>query len=243
MKQIRQKCPWDNKQTHDSLKRYLIEETYETMEAIDHNNPQELKKELGDLLLQIVFHSEISAEHNEFNFNDVARAIADKMVERHPHVFESDNEITAEEVQQNWEKNKQTNEKRESVLSGIPKHLPALLKAQRLQDKAASIGFDWENTEPVIEKLEEEINEFKSAIKSKNSKDIENEFGDILFTLVNLSRFLNVIPEEALQKSNEKFIMRFKYIEKHFNNDLQKLSNANMEQLELVWQKAKDSEK
>lgn len=243
MKAIRTKCPWDAKQTHESLKRYMVEEAYETLDAIEQNDADHLKKELGDLLLQIVFHSQIASEKDAFNFKDVVKQISEKMVERHPHVFRSDKKVTAEEVMNNWEKNKHKNEKRESILSGIPNHLPALLKAQRMQDKAASVGFDWEKTEQVIEKLEEEITEFKKAVKNNNVNEIENEFGDILFTIVNLSRFSNIIAEEALQKVNEKFKKRFNYIEKKLNNNPQKISESTIESLDALWDEAKEYEK
>ena len=242
MKEIRQKCPWDARQTHNSLKRYMVEEAYEALDAIEQNDPDHLKKELGDLLLQIVFHSEIASERGEFKFNDVVKSISEKMVERHPHVFASDNEVTAEEVMNNWEKNKHKSENRESILSGLPNHLPALLKAQRMQDKAASVGFDWERTEQVIEKLEEEISEFKQAIKTNNRKEIETEFGDILFTIVNLSRFNNIIAEEALQKVNTKFKKRFNFIEQKLNNDPQQIADATMESLDALWEQAKEND-
>ena len=218
----------------------MVEEVYETLDAIEQNDTEHLKKELGDLLLQIVFHSQIASEKDEFEFKDVVKTISDKMVERHPHVFLSDKEITAEEVQNNWEKNKHKTENRKSILSGIPNHLPALLKAQRLQDKAASVGFDWEKVEQVIDKLEEEISEFKTAIKKNDSAEIENEFGDILFTIVNLSRFNNIIAEEALQKVNEKFRKRFNYIEKKLDNNPQNITDATLDSLDALWEQAKD---
>jgi tetrapyrrole methylase family protein / MazG family protein len=240
MEAIRGKCPWDAKQTHDSLKRYMVEEAYEVLDAIDQKDADHLKKELGDLLLQIVFHSKIASEKDEFEFKDVVKTISDKMIERHPHVFLSDKKVSAEEVMDNWEKNKHKNENRTSILSGIPNHLPALLKAQRMQDKAASVGFDWQKAEQVVEKLEEEIAEFKRAVKSKDERRIENEFGDIMFTIVNLSRFSNIIAEEALQKVNEKFRKRFNFIEQKLGNDPQKISETSMEQLDALWEKAKD---
>ncbi len=240
MKEIRQKCPWDAKQNHDSLKRYLLEEAYETIEVIDHKDMDGLKNELGDILLQIVFHSEIASEKDAFNFNDVAKTISDKMVERHPHVFQTNGKISAEEVQENWEKNKHKKENRNSILSGVPIHLPALLKAQRLQDKASSVGFDWDQIEDVISKLEEEVLEFKQAVKEKDKSNIEKEFGDILFTLVNISRFTNVISEDALQKANTKFIKRFNFIEKYFKNDPEKISAATTTELDTLWEESKD---
>ncbi len=242
MAEIRQKCPWDAKQTHESLKRYLLEEAYETIEVIDENDMDSLKGELGDILLQIVFHSEIASEKNIFAFKDVVNAISDKMVERHPHVFKEKGAVSADQVQENWERNKHKKEKRDSILSGVPKHLPALLKAQRLQDKASTIGFDWDSVGDVIEKLEEEIAEFKQAIKENDENQIENEFGDILFTLVNLSRFTKVISEDALHKANRKFIKRFNFMENYFNNDPEKMSTASLQELDLLWEKSKDFE-
>lgn len=240
MQQIRQKCPWDAKQTHDSLKRYMVEEVYEALEAIDQSDSEHLKKELGDLLLQIVFHSQIAAEKGDFEFRDVVKTISAKMIERHPHVFMSNKKVSAEEVQNNWEKNKHKNENRKSILSGIPNHLPALLKAQRMQDKAASVGFDWKKIEQVIEKLEEELSEFKKAVKKNDPSEIENEFGDILFTIVNLSRFKSIVAEEALQKVNQKFRKRFNYIEKKLNNNPQNIVDSTMENLDALWEQAKE---
>ena len=242
MEAIREKCPWDAKQTHESLKRYMVEEAYEALDAIDQKDADHLKKELGDLLLQIVFHSQIASEKNEFEFKDVVKTISEKMVERHPHVFLNDKKVSAKHVMDNWEKNKHKNEKRSSILSGIPNHLPALLKAQRMQDKAASVGFDWQRAEQVVEKLEEEVAEFKKALKNNDSKQIENEFGDILFTIVNLSRFSNLIAEEALQKVNEKFRKRFNFIEQKLENDPQKISEAGIENLDALWEQAKEND-
>lgn len=240
MKEIRQKCPWDAKQDHNSLKRYLLEETYETIEAIDQKNMEDLKNELGDILLQVVFHSEIASENNTFAFKDVVNAISDKMVERHPHVFQENGSVTAKEVLKNWEKNKHKKGNRDSILSGVPIHLPALLKAQRLQDKASAVGFDWEKPDEVLQKLDEEISEFKQAVKENNTSNIEKEFGDILFTLVNISRFSNVVSEDALHKTNTKFIKRFNFIEKQFNNDPEKMSAASMKELDTLWENSKD---
>ena len=242
MKEIRAKCPWDASQTHQSLKRFILEESYETLEAIDDNDFEHLKKELGDLLLQIVFHSEIASEQNLFSFNDVVRSISEKMINRHPHVFKSNNKISAEEVQKNWEKNKHKNENRTSLLSGIPKQLPALLKARRLQEKAASVGFDWSETFDVLNKLEEEIAELKSAIKNQDSDNIKNEVGDLIFTIVNLSRFLKVDSEDALQQTNKKFTKRFNFIESHFNNDPERMTAASLKELDTLWNKAKEIE-
>jgi tetrapyrrole methylase family protein / MazG family protein len=242
MKKIREKCPWDAKQTHKSLKRYLVEETYETLDSIDANDVIHLKSELGDLLLQIVFHSQIASENNTFSFRDVVNTISEKMIERHPHVFQNNAAISAEEVQNNWEKIKHKSENRSSLLGTIPVHLPALLKAQRLQEKASSVGFDWTKAEDVIMKLEEEIEEFKQAINHKNMSESQNELGDILFTLVNIARFIDITAEEALQKTNNKFISRFNHIENHYSNNPDKISQASIDELDAIWEKAKESE-
>ncbi|MCB0282834.1 MAG: nucleoside triphosphate pyrophosphohydrolase [Calditrichae bacterium] len=243
MTELRSKCPWDAKQTHESLKRYLLEESYETLEAIDNQDQEHLKNELGDLLLQIVFHSQIASEKNHFQFKDVVDFISQKMIDRHPHVFGENENISAEEVQNNWEKNKHKNENRRSLLSGIPRHVPALLKAQRMQEKASTIGFDWNSSLQVLEKLEEEINELKEAIIADNEAQKFEEMGDLLFTIVNLSRFLNIVAEEALVKSTDKFRRRFEFIEKHYNNDVEELSAASMKELDALWEKAKEKEK
>lgn len=243
MTELRLKCPWDAQQTHESLKRYLLEESYETIEAIDNRDYAHLKNELGDLLLQIVFHSQIASEKNHFQFKDVVDFISQKMIDRHPHVFNNQNRISAEEVQNNWEKNKHKQENRDSLLSGIPKQLPALLKAQRMQEKASTIGFDWNNSVEVLKKLEEEISELKEAIKADNNDHKAEEMGDLLFTIVNLSRFLNIVSEEALHKSTDKFRKRFEFIEKHFNNDVEQLSAASLDELDTLWKKAKENEK
>jgi len=240
MKRLRKECPWDAAQTHVSLKRYLLEETYETLDAIDLNNMNELKSELGDLLLQVVFHSEIASENKDFSIADVINAISEKMVERHPHVFDKKSGKSADEVINNWEKNKTKSEKRESIFSSLPNHLPALLKAQKLQEKVSNYGFDWKKTEDVVEKLQEEIGEFKIAISQKDLNKIENEFGDVLFTLTNISRFIDINAEESLHKTNKKFQKRFEFIEKQFNNNYEDLSAASLETLNKLWEKSKD---
>jgi MazG family protein len=239
MSELRKKCPWDAKQTHESLKRYLLEETYETLESIDNSDFEQLKSELGDLILQIVFHSEIASEKEAFKFADVVSSISTKMVDRHPHVFKDNNNITAEQVQNNWEKSKHKKEKRNSILSGVPLHLPALLKAQRMQEKAATLGFDWSDKKDVIAKLDEEVSEFKEALKGQ--ENIADELGDIFFTLVNIARFFSLNAEETLQKANSKFLKRFAYIEKHFNNDPAKLEEAGIDKLDALWEESKGS--
>ena len=242
MKRLRKECPWDAKQTHDSLKRFLIEETYEVLDAIDSKNWDELSGELGDLLLQIVFHSEIAAENGFFKFDDVVDKISAKLIARHPHVFADKPLNTAAEVKQNWEQTKVENEDRTSLLEGIPNSAPALLKAQRLQDKAASVGFDWPETAPVIEKVEEEFQELVEAYRSKDKDKIKNEYGDLIFAIVNLGRFLKVDAENALNLSNKKFIRRFNYIEKKYNNDVSEMKKASLEEMDAHWDDAKSYE-
>ncbi len=238
MKELRQKCPWDRKQTHESLKKYLIEETYEVIDAIDKKDWEALKEELGDLLLQPVFHARLAEEEGKFNIDDVVDHLCKKLIERHPHVFGEERAKSAEEVLQNWEKRKL--EKRKSVLEGVPKHLPALMRAEKLQKKASKVGFDWKNLEEVKEKVSEEWNEFWSAVQNGNREEIEHEFGDLLFALVNLARFLKIDPEEALQKANERFIKRFSYVEKKVKESGKSWEDFSLEELDRFWKEAKE---
>ena len=238
MKELRQKCPWDRKQTHESLKKYLIEETYEVIDAIDKKDWEALKEELGDLLLQPVFHARLAEEEGKFNIDDVVDHLCKKLIERHPHVFGEERAKSAEEVLQNWEKRKL--EKRKSVLEGVPKHLPALMRAEKLQKKASKVGFDWKNLEEVKEKVFEEWNEFWSAVQNGNREEIEHEFGDLLFALVNLARFLKIDPEEALQKANERFIKRFSYVEKKVKESGKSWEDFSLEELDRFWKEAKE---
>lgn len=239
MERLRKECPWDGKQTHQSLKRYLIEESYEVLEAIDHDDWSTLAAELGDLLLQVVFHSQIASEQQRFDFNDVTKGIIKKLIERHPHVFGDTKVNTAEEVQKNWEHTKHEKEKRTSLLSGIPAAAPALLQAQRLQDKAATVGFDWETVSPVMDKLQEEVKELQVEIRQGNSHTIEHELGDILFTIVNICRYFKVTAEDALRKTNKKFVKRFQYIEKQYGNNPKAMKEATLEELDAFWEEAK----
>ncbi len=243
MHRLRKECPWDAKQTHDSLRPYLLEETYEVLETIDNQQWSKLAEELGDLLLQIVFHSEIASENNHFDFSDVVDHICRKLIARHPHVFGNKNLHSAQQVQESWEHSKVATEKRHSLLSGVPNSAPALLQAQRLQEKAATVGFDWPNIEPVFDKVVEELQELKQAIKNENASEKENEFGDLLFALVNLARFLDVTAEDALRKTNQKFIRRFQHIEKQYDGDLQAMKRASLEELDQHWEQAKNNEK
>ena len=235
-------CPWDKVQTRESLKPYLVEEAYETLEALDGNNPEEIKEELGDLLYQILFHAKISENKKEFNITDVIESISNKMVHRHPHVFKKENLKTPDEVATQWEEIK-IKEKgkvgRKSVLDGIPSHLPGLLRSQKLQKKAANHGFDWDKISSVFDKLDEEVAEFKKAILSGKKKDVKEELGDILFVLVNIAKFNKIDAEEALRATNNKFIKRFQHIEAEVAKRGKTLKETPLEELEQYWQNAK----
>jgi len=243
MHRLRKECPWDAKQTHESLRQFLLEETYEVLETIDQQQWSKLAEELGDLLLQIVFHSEIASEQNRFDFSDVVDHISKKLIARHPHVFGDKALNSASQVQENWEHTKVKNEGRASLLSGVPKTAPALLQAQRLQEKAACVGFDWPEVEPVIDKVIEELNELKEEIKKNQRQKMEDELGDVLFALVNLGRFLNITAEDALRKTNQKFIRRFQYIEQQYNGDIRAMKKASLKELDQHWEQAKEYEK
>ena len=213
MDEIREKCPWDRKQTMQSLRHLTIEETYELGDAVLDNDLPEIKKELGDLLLHIVFYAKIAAETNSFDIADVINGINKKLIYRHPHVFGDIKAETEKEVARNWEKLK-LKEGKKSILEGVPKSLPALVKASRIQDKAACSGFDWEKPEQVFEKVQEEIKELQEEVLNKNNEKMESEFGDVLFSLINYARFLKIDPESALERTNKKFIKRFQFLEK-----------------------------
>ena len=212
MDDLRAKCPWDKKQTMQSLRHLTIEETYELGDAILSNDLQEVKKELGDLLLHIVFYAKIGSETNSFNIADVANGVCEKLIERHPHIYGDVQVNNEEDVKRNWEKIK-LKEGNKSVLGGVPKSLPALVKATRIQDKAAGVGFDWDNIDDVFAKIKEEIDELHAEVKAQKQSNIESEFGDVLFSLINYARFLKVNPEDALERTNRKFIARFQYLE------------------------------
>ncbi len=237
-------CPWDKEQTRESLKPFLVEETYEVLEAIDEDQPEKIKEELGDLLFQIIFHSRLAEERGEFNIYDVIKKISEKMIARHPHVFGNERYETSQEVLRQWEDRKKEEGKiRESILEGIPKELPSLLRAQRVQARAARVGFDWEGVEDVLRKLDEELNEFREALEKGEQKDIEDELGDIFFVLVNISRFVGVNPEDALRKTISKFISRFRYIEMKASELGRNLSNMTLEEMDSLWDEAKNSVK
>jgi MazG family protein len=238
VKKLRAECPWDSEQTNDSIKAATIEEAYEVVESIDEKNYEELKKELGDLLLHIIFHSVIANEGNHFKLEDVIDSISEKLIRRHPHVFGSVEVKDAEEVKRNWETIKLT-EGRISVLEGVPKILPALQRAHRLQEKAAKVGFDWEKKEDVWKKVIEEIEEMHSSEKGGSREELEDEIGDVFFALVNYSRFLGINPENALRRTNEKFISRFNYIENKVNASGRKISDSNLEEMDKYWEESK----
>jgi tetrapyrrole methylase family protein/MazG family protein len=236
-------CPWDKEQTRESLKPYIIEEAYELFEAIEENDPENIKEELGDLLFQIVFQCQIAKERAEFDMSGVIEKIGEKMIARHPHVFGDAECRTPEEVTKQWEVlKKQEGKLRESILEGVPKAMSSLLRAHRLQKRAAQAGFDWEKVEDVLEKLDEELNEFKEALESKDQKGIEDELGDILFMLVNISRFISVNPEDALRKTISKFIHRFRYIEMKAAEQGKKLLNMTLQEMDRLWDEAKEKE-
>jgi len=243
MQKLRKECPWDHQQTAESLRKYILEEAYETVDTIDQKDWLKLKDELGDLLLQVIFQSVIAQEKNYFSLASVLDNLTNKLITRHPHVFGEKKVSTAKDVEVNWEQIKVKEEKRGSILLGVPEAAPALLRAQRLQEKASRVSFDWEKTTDVLEKLEEEISELKDAIAKDDRNNIEEEIGDIFFSLVNISRFLNVSAEDALRQSNKKFINRFKYIEEAFNGDYKKMKQAGLEILDKLWDDAKNKKK
>ena len=233
-------CPWDKEQTRESLKPFIVEEAYEVLEAIDEKKPEAIKEELGDLLFQVVFQCQIAKEKEEFDMSDVIDKIGKKMVARHPHVFGDADYKTSAEVLVHWEKQKKREGKqRESVLDGIPKELPSLLRAHRIQDRASRVGFDWEKVEDVLPKLDEELTEFREALKRKRTDEIEDELGDIFFVLVNISRFVGINPEDALRKTISKYISRFRYIEMTAADRGKTLSDMTLAEMDELWDEAK----
>lgn len=235
-------CPWDREQSHESLKRYLIEETYELLEVIDLNDKRRMCEELGDVLLQVIFHSQIANENGDFNIEDVINGICDKLIYRHPHVFGDVNAETSSEVLKNWEELKKKEKglsSQTSVLKDVPGNLPALMRGYKVQQKAAQVGFDWDKTDDVFAKIREEIDELEAAYKKKDTANIEEEYGDVLFSLVNLSRFIKVHPELALTQSTNKFISRFEYIENKSNQLGKNLKDMTLDELNILWEEAK----
>jgi XTP/dITP diphosphohydrolase len=238
MDELRSKCPWDKKQTMESLMPLTIEETYELTDAILENDLKQIKGELGDLLLHIIFYSKIGSETNDFDIADVLNNVCDKLIIRHPHIYGDIEVRNEDDVKQNWEKIK-LQEGNRSVLDGVPKTLPALVKAIRIQDKAAGVGFDWKLTEQVFQKVEEELDEFKKEVDRKDQNKMEDEFGDVLFSIINYARFLKINPESALERTNKKFIKRFKYLERQVNLKKLSLLNMTIEEMNIIWEEAK----
>ena len=238
MDELRLKCPWDKKQTFQSLRHLTIEETYELGDAILNNDLQEIKKELGDVLLHIVFYAKIGSETDAFDIADVATSISEKLIHRHPHIYSNVTVKDEEEVKQNWEQLK-LKEGKKSVLEGVPKSLPAMVKANRIQDKVAGVGFDWEKPEQVWLKVQEELSELNAEIKKGNTANIESEFGVVLFSMINYARFIKVNPENALERTNKKFINRFQYLETAAKKINKSLHNMTLEEMDVFWNESK----
>lgn len=238
MDELREKCPWDQKQTLESLRHLTIEETYELADAILDHNLEDIKKELGDVLLHIVFYAKIGSEKKAFDMADIANGISDKLIDRHPHIYGDVTVKDQEEVKQNWEKLK-LKEGRSSVLEGVPKSLPAMIKANRIQDKVAGVGFDWEKPAQVWEKVQEELNELNEEIKNKNTARIASEFGDVLFSMINYARFIGVNPENALERTNKKFIKRFQYLEEAAKKEGKELTEMSLSEMDVYWNESK----
>ena len=236
-----QGCPWDKEQTRETLKPFLIEEFYELIDALDGNDLENVKEELGDLLFHIVLQSQLSKEEGGFDINDVIEGVTEKMIRRHPHVFGDKKLETSGNVVEWWEEHKKKEAKNhESVLDNIPKSLPAMLRAHKIQLKATKVGFDWERIEDVFAKLEEEIREFKDALYKKDQTEVEDELGDIFFVLIRISNFINVNPEDALRKTIEKFIQRFRHIEIQSSQQGKKLSEMTLAEMDVLWKEAKE---
>ena len=238
MDDLRSKCPWDMKQTIDSLRYLTLEEVYELSDAIVEGNMQEIKKELGDIMLHLVFYSKIASETNSFDITDVLNGVCDKLIHRHPHIY-GDIEVSDEiEVKANWEKLK-LKEGKTSVLEGVPKSLPAMVKSMRIQEKARGVGFDWDDKHQVWDKVKEELMELKTEIDKGDEKKTSDEFGDFIFSLINYARFVNVNPENSLEKTNQKFIKRFQYMEKQIKSKGQDLSDLTLKEMDVYWNEAK----
>ena len=238
MDELREQCPWDKKQTMESLRHLTIEEVYELGDAILDKDLDEVKKELGDVLLHIVFYSRIASETNDFDIANVCHSICDKLIERHPHIYGDVKVDNEEDVKRNWEQIK-LKEGKKSVLEGVPRSLPAMVKANRIQDKVAGVGFDWEKPEQVFEKIEEELAELRSEIAIGDKNAIESEFGDVLFSMINYERFLKVSPENALERTNKKFIKRFQYLESKAKELNKSLKDMTLSEMDVFWEEAK----
>jgi XTP/dITP diphosphohydrolase len=247
MDELREKCPWDKKQTIESLRHLTIEETYELCDAILDKDMQKIKKELGDLLLHLVFYARIASETNDFDMLDVINSLCEKLIVRHPHIYGDVKVKNEHEVKENWEKIKlrdkdsQTEEGYRSVLNGVPLSLPSVVKAWRIQEKVRAVGFDWEKPEQVWGKVEEELGELKKEVDNKSEKErVEDEFGDVMFALINYARFIGVNPEDALEKTNRKFIKRFQYLEREASKEGKNLSDMTLAEMDVYWNKAKE---
>ena len=238
MDELREQCPWDKKQTLQTLRHLTIEETYELGDAILENDLKEVKNELGDLLLHIVFYARIGSETNSFDIADVANSICDKLIHRHPHIYGDVSVTSEEDVKRNWE-NIKLKEGKKSVLEGVPNSLPALVKANRIQEKVAGVGFDWERPEQVFEKVKEELSELQEEVNAGNRDKLEAEFGDVLFSIVNYARFLDVNPENALERTNKKFIKRFQYLESKAKEQQRTLKDMSLAEMDVFWEEAK----
>ncbi|MEO8774117.1 MAG: nucleoside triphosphate pyrophosphohydrolase [Gelidibacter sp.] len=239
MDELREQCPWDKKQTMETLRHLTIEEVYELGDAILDKDLDEVKKELGDVLLHIVFYSRIGSETNDFDIADVCHSICDKLIERHPHIYGDVKVENEEDVKRNWELIKLREKGKTSVLQGVPKSLPAMVKANRIQDKVAGVGFDWEHPEQVYEKVEEELNELKVEVANGDADKMESELGDVLFSIINYARFLQINPENALERTNKKFIKRFQYLEAKSQEINKPLSEMTLSEMDVFWEEAK----
>ncbi len=242
MDDLREKCPWDKKQTFESLRHLTIEETYELADAILDKDLAAIKGEVGDLFLHLVFYAKLGSEQNAFDVTDILNSICDKLIHRHPHIYADVKADSEEEVKANWEKLK-LKEGKKSVLEGVPKSLPALVKAARIQEKVRGVGFDWDHESQVWEKVKEEIAEFEEVKQKSDKAEMEKEFGDILFSLINYARFLDINPENALEKTNKKFIKRFQLLENLVEVDAKNLSEMNLQEMDIYWERAKGLEK
>ena len=233
-------CPWDREQTSESLVPYLLEETYEIIEAIEEGNIETLKEELGDLTLHILFQAELAREEKQFDISDSLKYVSEKLIHRHPNVFgQNNNEQSKGDINKVWEAAKQKEKKRDNILDGVPKNLPALIRARRIQEKAANVGFDWDELSPVLDKVDEEMTELKEAVALKDPKNIKDEMGDVLFSLVNLSRFLDINPEDALRMTISKFETRFAQVEKELKKRGKSLTDSTLEEMDEIWNSVK----
>lgn len=242
LQELRTKCPWDRKQTMETLRNLTIEETYELADSILQKDMPEIKKELGDLLLHVVFYARIAEEQKEFGIADVMESLCDKLVERHPHVFGNTKVKDHKEVEENWEEIKMK-EGQKSILSGVPDSLPALIKSNRIQQKVRGVGFDWDQKEQIWDKVKEELDELQQEVNQQKKEEIESEFGDLLFSIINAARLYDIDPENALEKTNKKFIKRFKYLEENTINKGKSLKDMSLNEMNVIWEKAKKNDK